>query len=105
MCRMVCVFWLLTSAAIDQSEGRVWTIPERTAWDVVRSPDGDFAFSMPARPATETRDVRGTAGMLEVLSYSCATRARTTGSSGSGPPRWSPPRGWPPSSPISGRAI
>ena len=89
---------------MGQAEQRVWTIPERTVWDVVRSPDGDFAFSMPARPAAESRDVRGTAGMLEVLSYSCAHEGSDYRLRRIRSPQMVPPRGWPPSSPISGRA-
>lgn len=46
--------------------------PERAAWDVVRSADGDFAFSMPARPDRESRVARGAAGPLDILIYSCA---------------------------------
>ena len=72
MWRVVCLFWLLIQGVMGQAEKRVWTIPERTAWDVVRSQDGDFALSTPARPASETRNVRATAGTLEILSYSCA---------------------------------
>jgi hypothetical protein len=62
---------LVPGQAEPRPEGAI-TRPERKAWDVVRSPDGDFAFSMPAKPARETRNARGAAGTLEVLSYACA---------------------------------
>jgi hypothetical protein len=45
--------------------------PEPPLWEVVRSKDGDFAFSMPAKPTLESRNVQGSAGMLEILMYSC----------------------------------
>jgi hypothetical protein len=45
--------------------------PEPPGWEVVRSKDGDFAFSMPAKATLESRAVQGSVGMLEILTYSC----------------------------------
>lgn len=46
--------------------------PERLAWDVIRSTDGDFAFSMPSRPDQESRKAQGAAGSLQIPTYSCS---------------------------------
>jgi hypothetical protein len=71
MWRAAWAFWLLASAAMGAMEQPARATPEKKVWDVVRSPDGDFAFSMPAKPGFETRKAQGPAGALEVLAYSC----------------------------------
>src|SRR5262249_2542976 len=52
-------------------------LPGPTEWEVVRSMDGDFAFSMPLKPTLEKRDVQGAIGMLEILEYSCQFNGST----------------------------
>jgi hypothetical protein len=44
--------------------------PERPAWEVVRSEDGDFAFSMPFKPTQKTDHEGLPGGAVESLSYS-----------------------------------
>ncbi|WP_165229494.1 hypothetical protein [Aquisphaera insulae] len=63
---------LLLFLSSQPAPGRAGTISEREVWDIIRSPDGDIAFSMPSRPDRETRNARGTEGPLEILSYSCS---------------------------------
>jgi len=43
----------------------------QASWEVVRVPDGEAAFSMPSKPLQVARTTRGTAGSLDLLSYSC----------------------------------
>jgi hypothetical protein len=45
--------------------------PERREWEVVRSDDGEFAFSMPIKPTAELQNVQGAAGTQETLTFSC----------------------------------
>lgn len=63
--------WLLILGMIDLPARRLGVLPDRVVWDVTRSPDGEFAFAMPARAEAETRKRPGPAGVLEVLTYSC----------------------------------
>jgi hypothetical protein len=46
-------------------------IAESPVWEVVRSEDGDIAFSMPAQPTSNTQDAHGPEGPLEILTFSC----------------------------------
>jgi hypothetical protein len=46
-------------------------VPEPPQWEVVRSEDGDFAFSTPAKPDQKTQDARGSAETPAILTYSC----------------------------------
>ena len=46
-------------------------VPNGPPWEVVRSADGDFAFSIPAKPAFESQSVQGQRGAIEILKYSC----------------------------------
>jgi hypothetical protein len=57
------VLWLAL-ASLSQAPGR-------PAWEVVRSADGDFAFSMPVKPVPGPP---GAAGADEVVAYSCEVR-------------------------------
>jgi hypothetical protein len=45
---------------------------EPPVWEVVRSEDGDIAFSMPAQPVAKTHDAYGPAGTLEMVTFSCS---------------------------------
>jgi hypothetical protein len=58
---------LLILASLSQA-------PRRPAWEVVRSADGDFAFSMPVKPGSGPPGTSGTMAAGEDLAYSCEVR-------------------------------
>jgi hypothetical protein len=68
---------MLVGAAVPQAQQAISqpTQPQQVSWDVVRAPDGEVAFSMPRKPVQEVRTTRGTAGPLDLLSYSCKFEA------------------------------
>jgi hypothetical protein len=62
----------LILGALCVSEQQAVVALEKTSWEVVRSQDGDFAFSMPAGPAKQARNVPETGGNTELVTYSCS---------------------------------
>ncbi len=47
--------------------------PRSATWEITRSGDGDFAFSMPVRPVSETAETTAAEQKIEVLTYSCSS--------------------------------
>jgi hypothetical protein len=51
--------------------------PGRPAWEVVRSADGDFAFSMPVKTEPKSAGAAGASGAGEVIEYFCEVQGTT----------------------------
>src|SRR3954452_6852816 len=51
--------------------------PWRPAWEVVRSADGDFAFSMPVKTSPKSSGAVGASGADEVVEFSCEVNGST----------------------------
>src|SRR4051812_20395930 len=62
--------FLLILTSLSQAAGR-------SAWEVVRSADGDFAFSMPVKTSPKSSGAAGASGAGEVIEYTCKVQGTT----------------------------
>ena len=64
--------WCISSS-VAYILGLMLLSPGPPVWEITRSGDGDFAFSMPVRPVSETAGARAPEPTIETISYSCSS--------------------------------
>lgn len=60
-----------STAALSVAMVTAYPPPARASWTIVRTDDGDIAFSMPVKPTPEMVNADRRVGSLAVLTYSC----------------------------------